>query len=187
MTPIEQSEKWHLGLGSSQDITLEKCLEQMDSFKLSSNDVPFIIKLVENPKYDIGLFAGNVDLFTHDCIHILLGRGLLVKDEAFVIGYTMGSTKKMPRWRRNLFMFCAKRLYPKGYKFKEDERFIFNMGVMAGSISPVDFSKTDFRFFLKCEVGKIREHLQLNTYLLKNCYAVEKQLFRGSYESHRLI
>ena len=69
----------------------------MDSWgsKLEAEDVPLIIKLVENPKYDIGLFAGNVSLYNHDCIHLLLGRGLRVKDEAFVIGFTMGSTKKM--------------------------------------------------------------------------------------------
>ena len=63
----------------------------MDSFKLRQENIPLIIKLVENPNYNTSkLFGGAVDLFTHDCVHVLLGRGLLVKDEAFVIGYTMG-------------------------------------------------------------------------------------------------
>ena len=84
---------------------LYKVLEGMGEFKLSQEDVPLVIKLTENPKYiSSKLFTGAVDLFSHDCIHVLLGRGLLTKDEAFVIGYTMGSAKKMRRWRRNLFL-----------------------------------------------------------------------------------
>ena len=113
-------DEWHVPLYASQS-TFDEGLRSMDSFKLQAEDVPFIIKLVENPKYDIGLFAENVSLYNHDCIHLLLGRGLRVKDEAFVIGYTMGSTKKMRRWRRNLYMFCAKYLFPEGYKFGEEE------------------------------------------------------------------
>ena len=151
MTPSEHIDhieelinKWHVPLYQSQT-TLMKGLESMDEFKLEAKDVPLIIKLVENPKYDIGLFAGNVSLYNHDCIHLLLGRGLRVKDEAFVIGYTMGSTKKMWRWRKNLYMFCAKYLFPDGYSFGEEERFVFNMGVMAGINSPTDLSKQDFK------------------------------------------
>ena len=73
---IEETEKlikeWHVPLYKGQT-TIESGLRSMDSFKLQAEDVPFIIKLVENPKYDIGLFAGNVSLYNHDCIHLLLG------------------------------------------------------------------------------------------------------------------
>ena len=81
---------WHhpISRGSS---SLSKVLGGMQDFKLSQDDVPLIIKLTENPKHATArFFGGAVDLFSHDCIHVLLGRGLLVKDEAFVIGYTMG-------------------------------------------------------------------------------------------------
>ena len=91
-----QINNWHIPL-STTGLTIEDGLDSMGGFKLEAEDVPFIIKLVENPKYDIGLFAGNVSLYNHDCIHLLLGRGLRVKDEAFVIGFTMGSTKKIVR------------------------------------------------------------------------------------------
>ena len=103
------AENWHNSLSQSGDLC--DILAEMEEFKLDQEDVPLIIKLVENPKYKTSqIFSGAVDLFTHDCIHVLLGRGLLPKDEAFVIGYTMGSAKKMTRWRRNLFMFCCKYL-----------------------------------------------------------------------------
>jgi hypothetical protein len=193
MTPsehIDQIEelinKWHVPLYQSQT-TLMKGLESMDEFKLEAKDVPLIIKLVENPKYDIGLFAGNVSLHNHDCIHLLLGRGLRVKDEAFVIGYTMGSTKKMWRWRKNLYMFCAKYLFPDGYSFGEEERFVFNMGVMAGVNCPTDLSKQDFKKLENKKLKIIREELGLDKQLLKDIYRLEKKCFPDSKESQRLL
>ena len=148
------------------------------------------MKPIIPPKYDIGLFAGNVDLKTHDCIHVLLGRGLLPKDEAFVIGYTMGSTKKMPRWRRNLFMFCSKHLYPKAYRFGEEERFVFNMGVALGSANPTDLSvagKHLSTIWLDLPVTYLRKSFNIDVKLLKSYYKIEKELFPNSVESQRLL
>jgi len=179
------SEKWHIRLG--KQITLGEARDSMKSFALAQEDIPLVIKLVENPKYDIGLFAGYVDLFTHDCVHILLGRGLLLKDEAFVIGYTMGTSKKMFRWRRNLFMFCAKHLYPEGYDFGEDERFVFNMGVLAGSKCEEDLSKVELDKLTDHEVGELRSLLGIDSNLLRSCFLAEKNLFKDSRESQRLI
>ena len=180
------SEKWHIPLSRDKH-TLKQGLAQIKPFSLVQNDIPLIIKLVENPKYDIGLFAGYVDLFAHDCIHILLSRGLLLKDDAFVIGYTMGSTKKMRRWRRNLFYFCSKYLYPEGYKFTEEERFVFLMGIMAGSTCKTDLSVVNFNKFKNKQIRTIRKELEIDKDLLKNCYEIEKRLFPDSKESQRLI
>lgn len=168
-------------------MTLKESLNEMENFKLRQEEVPFIIQLVENPRYDVGLFAGNVDLFTHDCIHVTLGRGLLAKDEAFVIGYTMGSTKKMFRLRKNLFMFCSKHLYPEGYKFGEDERFVFNLGIAAGYKCEVDLSKVDFKQFYDYKLIDIRHLFGIRDGLLKLCYSLEKKLYPASYESRRLL
>ena len=159
----------------------------MDSFKLQAEDVPFIIKLVENPKYDIGLFAGNVSLYNNDCIHLLLGRGLRVKDEAFVIGDTMGSTKNMPSWRRNLYMFCAKYIFPKGYKFGEEERFVFNMGVKAGSLCSADLSQVDFKKLKNKKLKTVRQILGIEKEFIRDIYKIEKKLFPNSEESQRLL
>ena len=122
------AEQWHVSLDDDA-LTLGQALRSMESFKLKQEDIPLRIKLVENPKWFTSeFFSGAVDLPTHDCIHVLLGRGLLLKDEAFVIGYTMGSTRKISRFKRNLFMFCSKYLYPEGYRFGEEERFVFQYG-----------------------------------------------------------
>ena len=145
-----------------------------------------MVKLTENPDYTTSkLFTGAVDLFSHDCIHALLGRGLLVKDEAFVIGYTMGSGKKMSRWRRNLFLWVTKYLYPEGYKFTEEERYVFYSGVMAGSKCPTDLSTVDFNKMLDYKVQGVREKLGIDRDLLKCYYCTEKKLFKDK-ESQRL-
>tara|TARA_R100000808_G_scaffold25062_1_gene61126 strand:+ start:8416 stop:8961 length:546 start_codon:yes stop_codon:yes gene_type:complete len=180
-----EAEEWHIPLSQSEK-TLKECLSSMEPIALEQSDIPLIIKLIENPKYDIGLFAGYVDLFSHDTIHILVGRGLMLKDEAFVIGYTMGSSKKMRRWRRNLFYFCAKYFYPEGYNFTEEERFVFYSGVMAGSRCASDLSKVQFKKLVNMRIGDIRRLLGIDEELLKCYYCTEKKLF-DAVESQRLI
>ena len=166
---------------------LKTVLKEMEPFALSPEEVPFIIRLIENPKYDIGLFGGATTLGTHDCLHVLLGRGLLPKDEAFVIGYTMGSTKNLSRWRKNLFLFFTKYLYPEGYKFKEEERFVFNMGAMAGSLCSTDLSGVNFDAFTNNTLFSLRKELNIDVNLLRYCYEVEKRVFKDSKESQRLL
>ena len=181
----ELAEEWHHPL-SKGNMLLGRVLSGMRDFKLAQEDVPLIIKLTENPNYFTSkLFTGAVDLFTHDCIHVLLGRGLLPKDEAFVIGYTMGSSKKMKRWRRNLFMFMSKHFYPEGYKFGEEERFVFNIGVMAGSLCPTDLSQINFKKYLNKQTGTIRKELKIDVDFLKKYYTLEKKCFSDA-ESQRL-
>ena len=199
MTPREDKEKqeriiaekqalaanWHHRLSKGSSI-LFKVLETMQGFKLDQTEVPLTVRLTENPNYFTSkLFTGAVDLFSHDCIHVLLGRGLLVKDEAFVIGYTMGSGKKMSRWRRNLFLWITKYLHPEGYKFTEEERYIFYSGVMAGSQCPTDLSTVDFKKLLDYKVEAVREKLGIDKDLLKCYYCTEKKLFEDK-ESQRL-
>ena len=187
MNDVEKmAEEWFSPL-SRKRRKLKNVLKEMEPFALSPRDVPLIIRVTENPDYDIGLFGGATTLGAHDCIHVLLGRGLLVKDEAFVIGYTMGSSKKVTRWRKNLFLFITKYLYPEGYKFKEDERFVFNMGVKAGSLCPTDLSKINFEDFLNIPLLSLRKIFNIDMELLKSCYALEKELFKKSKESQRLL
>ena len=181
----ELAANWHHPLSEGQT-SLYRALDSMQEFKLCQEDVPLIVKLTENPDYTTSkLFTGAVDLFSHDCIHVLLGRGLLVKDEAFVIGYTMGSGKKMKRWRRNLFLWITKYLYPEGYQFTEEERYIFYSGVMAGAQCPTDLSAVDFNEMLDYSVQGVREKLGIDSEFLRCYYCTEKIMFKDK-ESQRL-
>jgi len=183
---IELASNWHQPLAKGKG-KLSKVIDGMKLFKLEQKEVPLIIKLTENPNYITSkLFTGAVSLFSHDCIHVLLGRGLLPKDEAFVIGYTMGSGKKMKRWRRNLFLWVTKYLYPEGYEFTEEERYIFYSGVMAGSKCSSDLSKIEFEKLINYKIDHVRQDLGIDKKLLECCYCTEKKLFPNSKESQRL-
>ncbi len=55
-----------------------------------ADDIPLIVKLVENPKFDlpfVDIFKGAIGLKEHDLVHALLGRGMLPADEAFAFRF----------------------------------------------------------------------------------------------------
>ena len=114
---------WHIPFSRDQ-ITLREAKASLAALGAKQEEIPLMIQLVENPRYNIpgiNLFHGAVDLATHDSIHILLGRGLLPKDEAFVIGFTMGSTDQVTTMEETLYALFSKHLYPKVYQFKNEE------------------------------------------------------------------
>lgn len=185
----EKAENWHVPLFSNGR-KLKTVLRGMEDWRLEAKEVPWIIRAIENPKSplcDFDFFPGCVDLFSHDCIHIILGRGILPKDEAFVIGYTMGSTKRVGRFREWLFLWIARWLYPEGYKFYEEERQVFQWGVMAGKHCKKDLTKIDFEPMRNNSISAIRKVLGIETKFVKVCYILEKRAFPESKESQRLL
>ena len=97
--------------------------------------IHWFVWLLENPNSPISL-TGAVDLYNHDIIHILLNRGMEVKDEAMVIGFTMGNSQSTSSWVRWLFEFCAKYLYPEGYAFDDETLLEFERGYAYGYTRP---------------------------------------------------
>ena len=83
-------------------------------------------------------------------------------------------------------MFCAKHLYPEGYKFGEEERFVFNMAIVAGSKCDVDLSTVDFTKMLDLRISEMRRDLEISYDIIKHCYGFEKKCFNSS-ESKRLL
>ena len=68
---------WHISI-LENSLSLRRAHASLAQVGAKKNDIPLIIKIVENPAYSIPgltLFHGAVDLLTHDYIHILLGRG----------------------------------------------------------------------------------------------------------------
>jgi hypothetical protein len=160
----------------------------MADFKLDPKDVPLIIRLIENPKYDIGLFTGTTALDAHDSLHILLGRGVLIKDEAFVIGFTMGSTGRLNAITERLFLLIARYLYPEGYKFKGEESRIFKEAAhLAKLMKCVDLSKVNYSNYMDRQLHYVRSELGIDINFLKYSYLKEKLLYPNSPESQRLV
>ena len=191
---IERASDWSISLQRSESereksrFILSHCLETMEDFKLKQSDIPLIIRLAENPEYLTSrLFTRAVDLFTHDCIHALLGRGLLLKDEAFVIGYTMGSEKRMSNFKKILFLFACRYLYPEGYRFYKEERSVFNKALEMGRECPTNLTEVDFKNYLERPLSETRAELGIDTEAINKYYQEEKELFPNSKESQRLL
>ena len=112
---------------------LSKSIEQWQdnpTYKEPST-IHWFVWLLENPKSPISL-TGAIDLYNHDIIHILLDRGMLNRDEAMVIGFTMGNSETTSSWVRWLFEFCARYLYPVSYRFNEYDLLEFERGFAYG-------------------------------------------------------
>jgi hypothetical protein len=186
----DPSEEWIIPI-TEEKMKLGDALKSMGAADgyLKQSDVPLIIKLTENPNYATARWLGGpVDLFTHDCIHILLGRGMLLKDEAFVIGFTMGSIDKMSKIREKLFLFITRYLYPEGYKFYKEEAQVFKSAVEAAiRMNCADLTKVDFEKFMNLQLKTVRRKLKINKKYLKLAYAIEKAAYEKSPESQRLL
>ncbi len=152
---------------------------------------PLIIQLVENPKFDIpgiDLFNGAVDLETHDCIHVLLGQGTLPKDEAFVIGFTMGSSNRVSSTEERLFSLAAIYLYPGPYKFSDEEIKVFKDASRLGFVSDCQpLSEVNYDQYMDMPVGEIRERFGLEPDLLKAYYRIENKRYPTDKANSRII
>jgi hypothetical protein len=107
---------------------------EKSSYK-QQNQINWFVWLLENPKSPISL-TGAIDLYNHDIIHLLLKRDMEVRDEAMVIGFTMGNSETTSSWVRWLFEFCARHLYPEGYRFDEHDLLEFEKGFAYGYTRP---------------------------------------------------
>ena len=186
----EKIENWFIPLSCS-DKTLSSAYQELQGFVLKQEEIPYIIQIVENPKFDLpggDIFHGKTDMETHDYLHIILGRGVLAKDEAFVIGFTMGSSNRVTSTEENLYSFFARYLYPKAYRFTDEDLRVFKDAVKLGFISDCQpLSEVDYSCYLEQPLGKIREDLGIETNLLHAYYTIEKRRHPGSQESQRLL
>ena len=136
---------------------LSKAIEkwQDNSTYKEPSTIHWFVWLLENPKSPISL-TGAIDLYNHDIIHILLDRGMLNRDEAMVIGFTMGNSETTSSWVRWLFEFCARYLYPESYRFNEHDLLEFERGFAYGytrSRRNIHLAKFD----VKRDVAEIRK------------------------------
>ncbi|WP_428310235.1 hypothetical protein [Hydrocarboniphaga sp.] len=190
MSIADKVRAWHVPL-SEREATLGAAHDRLSEFGLNQDDIPFLIQLVENPKYDfpgIDLFSGATDLRAHDQIHILLGRGLLPKDEAFVLGFTMGSTEQVGQMEERLFSFFTQYLYPRAYRFSDEDIRVFRDAVRLGFISDVQrLDKVDYEALRGLSLAEARRKIGLEDDLLRAYYAIEKNRYPHSFESQRLL
>lgn len=118
-------DEWNPGL-DTDDMTIAEVLATMPA--ANADEVPEVIKKYENPDSPDAL-PGAITLARHDCIHVLLGRGLHVQDEAFVIGATMGAASDITGDIVEFFIKVSTTEYPKHWRFEEEHIPSFRLGV----------------------------------------------------------
>jgi len=186
----EAWKEWHVPL-SRADLPLRAAYGSLEAVGMSQREVPLIVQLVENPRFDlpgIEIFSGATGLRDHDYLHILLGRGLLPKDEAFVLGFTMGSSNRVGDIEERLFTLIARYLYPKGYRFDDEDVAVYQDAVRLGYISDCR-SLAEVRCvpMLDWPIRRIREAVGREEDLLRAYYAIDARRYPGSAESQRLL
>ncbi len=171
--------------------TLREAYESLMSVGNSQDEVPFIVQLAENPKFHLGglgFFKGRVTLEQHDYIHILLGRGLTLMDEAFVLGFTMGSTDRVSTQESNLFSIINQFLYPKPYRFSNEGAQVFKDAIALAYVSDcVPLESVDFHPLLDLPLREVREAVGLEVDLLKAYFRIEAKRYPQCAASQRLL
>lgn len=190
MSPDTSFLNWHLPL-AHDTLTLSEALHSLSQVGESQQAVPLMVQLVENPRYrvpGIDLFHGRVELQQHDAIHILLGRGLLNKDEGFTIGFTMGSSRKVSTIEEELFVTIASNLYPEPYRFNTGDTAVFRDALrLAYIMNCKSLDNIDFTAYMNFTLHDIRAELDINIPLLRDYYTLEKRRFPNCPSSQRLL
>jgi len=127
-----------------------------------------------------GEFSSNHPMRPDDCIHIILGRGMLAHDEAFVLGFTLGSSKPVETFEDHMHS------YPQDYDDAEYEIFQDGLSLAMSSHCPA-LDEVDYNRYLNININTIRQTLGISTDMLKAYYKQEAQRFPYAKESQRLI
>jgi len=175
--------EWDPGL-ANDPLTLREVVATMPA--TAAGDIPAIIRFFENPSSPFKM-RGAISLVDHDHLHIVLGRGLQDQDEAFVLGFTMGTEKNLTRIEQGLFKLILSKLYPQPYRIAPQLLRAYDLGVRAGKEMGVrKINRVDTSKFLDMRLCDIRRELGIDSKRLKEFYAEESDLIPGTTVSERL-
>ncbi|MEM7172163.1 MAG: hypothetical protein AAF530_18475 [Pseudomonadota bacterium] len=185
----DQKLKWHEwkpGL-MGDNLTLGEVMATMPAS--DAEEVPDVIRHYENPSSPWAL-PGAVSLDRHDCIHVLLGRGLTVQDEAFVIGVTMGAASDITDGAVQCYEYVSTQLFPKPWQFSSKHLHAFRLGLgfAQSNIPALDLHLIPLETsgYQDCRIDEIRRGLGLNRSVLRSYNAMETLLIPDSRSSRRL-
>jgi hypothetical protein len=136
----------------------ERLVDALAAMKGDPSDaIPLVVRLLENPASPLAL-PGMIDLYRHDCLHLLLGRGFSLHDEAFVVGFTMGNDLRTNGLHLAIFKFCSMLFYPRSYRFNRSHLPCFDAGVALGRKARLrNINQLDFRLLEHQPLRILRE------------------------------
>ncbi len=151
-----------------KNITVKQMLDSMQESQ-SSSEIPWIIRLLENSQSPVAL-PGKISLKNHDYIHALLDCGTTLSEEAFVIGFTMGTDLKTKKIHLIIFKFFSRFLYPQKYRFNQEHLLLFDLGFCYGRKPYItdNLNEVDFSRYKDAKIIELRELFGLKTDELTN-------------------
>ncbi len=151
-----------------------------------AGQIPWIVKLFESPSSWLR-FRGAIDLEDHDILHVLLGRGLQDQDEAFVLGFAMGTAKRVRWWEYYFFQFVIARLYPEPYRIPKYLHAAFELGVKCGrETGNQDLYRAPLRGLRSLSIAHARIQAGIDPLILKKYYRQEQLAIPTTIASLRL-
>ena len=148
--------------------------------------IPWIVRVFENPEGWIR-FRGAVHLEDHDVLHVLLGRGLQDQDEAFVVGFAMGTAKKKSTIQSRLLRFALTYLYPEPYRIPKYLQPAFNLGFECGmETGSKDLYKRSLSELRSLSLGEARQEAEIDMEVVLRYYEMEQQKIPFTIASLRL-
>ena len=174
---------WYPGL-NQPDRTVDAVIQSMPAAPASA--IPWIVRVFENPESWIR-FRGAVDLEDHDILHVLLGRGLQDQDEAFVLGFAMGTAKKIRWWEYHFFQFVIARLYPEPYRIPKFLHPAFRLGVQCGrETGKRNLFKGSLKHLRSLTIDAARREAGIDVEVLRSFYRLEQAAIPITIASLRL-
>ena len=147
------------------DCNYSECLrDQVMAFSVDpAASIPWIVRLLENSQSPFAL-PGDISLFNHDCLHILLGRDRAPESEAYVIGFTMGNDAKCKRIHLWIFKIFALLFYPQKYRLRWSDLKEFDRGVTDGrQVEVKNLNQIDFSYLQDYSVKELRAQFHLSS------------------------
>ncbi|MDP6706520.1 MAG: hypothetical protein QF893_09280 [Alphaproteobacteria bacterium] len=182
--PYLRWSEWSPGL-DNDSMTLGEVLATLPGDEPEA--IPDVIRKYENPASADAL-PGAVSLARHDCIHALLGRGLRLQDEAFVIGFTMGAARAINERHLATFEFVSVHDYPKPYNFEPEHLLAFRLGVGAATdmSRDADIHLCPLEARLETTMSDLRREFGIQVGELRAYFRKEELLLPGTRSSRRL-
>lgn len=155
----------------------DKHLVELDDCKLAvayqklkgdpPTDIPFLMWLLENPDSPFAL-PGNIGLYNHDCMHLILQQGFTSDNEAYVVGFSMGNDTRTNWIHAVIIKIASVYIYPPKYRWEASNVAAFERGLKLGKITKMkNLNQVMPEEWNHQTVREIRSELGLETQQLK--------------------
>ena len=174
---------WYPGI-ENDDLTVDEVIQSMPASPPAK--IPWIVRLFENPSSWLR-FRGAIDLEDHDILHVLLGRGLQDQDEAFVLGFAMGTAKRVSKAEQWIFKFVLAHLYPEPYRIPRYLQAAFDLGIACGKETGAkNLYREKMGRWRQLSLGEARVQAGIDMNAVRRHYELEQQRIPYTISSLRL-